>query len=68
MIISDNFCQLCVKNIYCEPHLNRLANGSNEGSQHVVSMRIEKILLLSRALIIFHMQPPGNLGKPVYTI
>ena len=41
MIIRDNLCQFCTKIYVVIPHLNRL-NGSDEGSQHTVSMRNKK--------------------------
>ena len=47
MIISDKFCLFCVKTYVVTSHLNRLAetvqmNGSDEGSQHMVSMGNKK--------------------------
>ena len=37
-VIRDNFCKLCIKSYVVTPHLNR----SDEGSQHMVSVRNEK--------------------------
>ena len=38
MIILDNFCSFCIfKSICCDP-----SSGSDEGSQHMASMRNKK--------------------------
>ena len=53
MIIRDNFCEFCIETFAVTPHLNCLIccdpsseqsrrDGSDEGSQHTVSMRNEK--------------------------
>ena len=45
MIIQDNFCQFCIKNVCCdlssEPSHR---DGSDEGPQHIVSMKISKFI------------------------
>ena len=41
MIIGDNFYPFCTKTYVVTPHLNHL-KGSDEGSQHKVSMRNKK--------------------------
>ena len=61
VIIRDNFCQFCTKNlpVCCDPSSESShRDGSDEASQHnMVSMRnlykklIPQILLLSRALL-----------------
>ena len=57
VIIRNNYCQFCTKTyvvtLLSEPSR---CDGSDEGSQHMVSMRNKKsnpqILLLSRAVIM----------------
>ena len=54
VIIRDNFCLFCTKFYVVTPHLNRLyetvqirghRDGSDEGSQHMISMRNKKNFL-----------------------
>ena len=43
MIIKDNFCQFCVRTKCCDPSSEpSQRDGSDEGSQHMVSIRNKK--------------------------
>ena len=43
VIIRDNFCQFCTKNLCCDPSSDpSRQDSSDEGSQHMVSIRNKK--------------------------